>query len=233
MATTADLIARLRDIMGEEAADFYTDATEMLPALNEGKNRLFSDGFAIPKALTPIASVDGQADYNSPTDLVRWNRLLYLGEELHPISAYEYGGMDTDVMDVEGTPFYYVHDLISATGAPQFRLCPKPAASVAGAITGMYWARPADLTTGVGGVNPTWHPDFHFVPCYWAASVMLLKDHRPEAAQDMAARFEIERKRYRDAMARQRPPRSNAGLTDSSALTIGRLPAGYPDLKLR
>jgi hypothetical protein len=42
-ATTGDLIARVGDLIGEETADFYSIATDILPALNEGKDIAFTE----------------------------------------------------------------------------------------------------------------------------------------------------------------------------------------------
>jgi hypothetical protein len=230
--TTADLIARLRDLVAEEGADLFTDATEVLPSINEGVAMLFSDLYVLPTTLIPINVVSGTADYASPTDLLRWNRLLYAGEELTPISAHEYGGMDASFMDVAGTPVYYVGDLVNSAGDPQIRLCPYPAETALGRLTGTYWRHPAALTTG--GLNPTWHEAFHYVPCYWAAAILLRKDHRPEAADAMLVRFEQEKQRYRHTHARSRPPRIDAPMKQGTGSPlIGRLPAGYSDMRLR
>jgi hypothetical protein len=230
--TTADLIARLRDLVAEEGADLFTDATEVLPSINEGVAMLFSDLYVLPTTLTPINVVSGTADYAAPTDLLRWNRLLYAGEELTPISAHEYGGMDASLMDVAGTPVYYVGDLVNSAGDPHIRLCPYPAETALGRLTGNYWRHPAALTTG--GLNPTWHEAFHYVPCYWAAAILLRKDHRPEAADAMLVRFEQEKRRYRDTVAKSRPPRIDAPMTKGSGYpAMGRLPSGYPDMRTR
>ncbi|MFA6167793.1 MAG: hypothetical protein WC700_14325, partial [Gemmatimonadaceae bacterium] len=106
------------------------------------------------------------------------------------------------------TPFGYIYDQPSATGAPQVILVPPPSSSATGGLTGTIFSRPAALT--LTGVNPTWHAEFHYVPCLWAASALLLKDNRPERAADLRVRFEQEKARYRAWLAKRRPPRIEA-----------------------
>jgi hypothetical protein len=230
--TTADLVARVRDLLAEEAADLYVDASEVLPAINEGVGVLFAGLNVLHATLTPIHVVSGTTDYAEPTDLVRWNRMLYAGEELVPITAYEYGSMDSSVVDVAGTPLCYVHGLLNSSGVSMFKLCPYPNETVEDRITGSYWRRPAALDTS--GTNPSWHAAFHYVPCLWAASVLLRKDHRPESSEAMLMRFEQEKRRYSDTVAKSRPPRIDAPMTQGSGYpAMGRLPSGYPDMRTR
>lgn len=199
------LVARTRDLLGEEVADFYKDDEEILPALVEGTAQMFSDlEFALPQTLTPIASVTGTGAYALPEGTVRVRVLRWhpTGARLIPISTTEYEALEHTYATANGTPAYFVHDQLTAEGLPQAILVPPPGETTVGAITGSIDSRPSSLATS----GPTWHAQFHFVPCYWAAAKLLRKDMRPEAADDMLLEFELQKQAYRKFLGHARPP---------------------------
>jgi hypothetical protein len=200
-ATGSDkLLARLRDLISEEQGDFYDDPTEAYPSLNEGVSILFGGLDALPTAFShAVAAVDGvySPDIDAPVLLDRWIELGIAGQPLTPITTEDYLHLD---LTATGTPVKYAMGFISATGAPILRLWPTPDAVVT--ISGGYYAVPPEITDAQG---PTWHRGFHFIPCLYAASIMLEKDHRPESASRMFQRFNSERERYRHWLRTSHP----------------------------
>ena len=189
MATTADLLARVRDLVGEETADLYDDAAEMLPALNDGINILFSSMDVLLKQTTQ-ALVAGQSAY----PLADLGRMVWLKHRTGT-APYSYtnilpvGSENLEhLLALTGSePRYYTTEIVSATGATQVVIYPTPATGITGSLHGLYFGIPVALDTTSS--NPTWHLRFHFLPCYHAAAVLLRKDRRPEAALEMEALF--------------------------------------------
>ncbi len=187
MATTADLLARVRDLLGEETADLYDDAAELLPLLNDGKNGIFADIDVLPKFLSADLVAGTSAYSVADAGRIEW-------------IEYESGGTYTcmtalrpeevrDVLTLTGTtPSWYTVG-IDASGVPNVTVYPPVPATydASGSLYGLYYAVPADLDAS--GSNPTWHKKWHFLPCYHAAAVALRKDRRPEAATEMEARY--------------------------------------------
>lgn len=213
MATTVDLIARLRDLVGEETADLYTDATEMLPALNDGKNIIFNRIDVLPKLLDTNL-VAAQAAY-TVTDLgrIEWLRHKQSSSytEMHYVHAHEVESLLT----LSGDPKYYTTEMLSSTGVPQITVFPTPPTGISGSLYGYYFAIPADLAAS--GSDPTWHTPFHFLPCYHAAAVLLRKDRRPEAANEMELKFEQGLVRYERWYLERKPYRKGADAIRSQA----------------
>jgi hypothetical protein len=211
VATTGDLIARVGDLIGEETADFYSIATDLLPALNEGKDIAFAElEYALPTSLTPIDSLAGTSAYALPVNTVRVRTLKWhpTNRRLIPITTTEFESLDHTYSSTSGTPEYFIHDQLNASGAPQIVLVPPPSTSATSAVQGSIDIRPADMNTlaTTGYVGPSWHAPYHYLPCYWAASRVLRKDHRPEAADDMLAEFHEQVAGYRRYLGHKRPP---------------------------
>jgi hypothetical protein len=140
MGTTADLIARVRDLMAEETADLYEDATELLPNLNDGKEIMFADLDVLPKTLSQV--ITGSTATYEIADLGRidWIRYGASGPDLVPVHADELRWLS----GVTGTPTHYGIGL-SAAGVPQITLYPTPGATDTTTLVGSYFAIPADL----------------------------------------------------------------------------------------
>jgi hypothetical protein len=215
---TAELIARVRDLMAEETADLYGDATELLPALNEGKDIIFSTIDVLPKTLTQL--ITGAVASYAVADLGRidWIRYGTTGHDLVPIHADEI----RHTLGTSGTPQYYAIGLSNA-GVPQITLYPTPGATDTTTLVGSYFAVPADLT--ITGSNPTWH---HFLPCYHAAAVMLRKDRRPEASTEMEGRFRSGIVEYGKWYASRFPYRGDTVRSQPSPMGTSYTPT-YPD----
>lgn len=179
---TALLIARVRDLLAEESADLYQDATEILPLLNDGKEMMFSTLDVLQRDLLQVIT-GGTASY-AISDLGRidWIRYGMSGPDLRPVHADEL----RQLSGMTGTPSHYAIGL-SVMGVPQITLYPTPSVSDTTTLVGSYYAIPADLT--ITGSDPTWHKRYHFLPCYHAASILLRKDRRPEASVEMETRF--------------------------------------------
>lgn len=226
MATTAELLARLRDLVAEEAADFYTDA-ELLTALNEAKDWLFSDLYVLPKTFSDDI-VDSQSDYTSPTDLKRFIDVRYNGERLTPLRAVEVAAYK---FESEGTPRYYCPEFLETDGDRMIRLYPTPPADLTDGLTGTYFALQPDLNTTTP-VNPTWHKEFHYIPVWYAGHIYLRKDHRPEAAADMLAYAESEKRRYKVRAKKDMPFRPDGMMPspdgERTIVALGAAPEGYP-----
>ncbi|MFA6167845.1 MAG: hypothetical protein WC700_14585, partial [Gemmatimonadaceae bacterium] len=173
-ATTAQLVARTRNLLPEPSADLWGNSDEVLTALNEGVGMLFADLNALPSSLTAIDVTANTATYALPVNTVRVNSLWWnpTSALLTPYSTMEYEDLDYTLRSSASTPFGYIYDQPSATGAPQVILVPPPSSSATGGLTGTIFSRPAALT--LTGVNPTWHAEFHYTPCYWAACALLL-----------------------------------------------------------
>jgi len=188
--TTANLIARVRDLVGEETSDLYDDDTEILPALNDGKNVLFASMDVLLSTLTR-ALASGTSAY----EVADLGRVVWLKHRTGSAGAYSYTDIlpissehVQSVIDITGsTPLYFTTDIPSSDGTPQVTVYPTPGASITGEIYGLYYAVPTDLD--LVSVNPRWHARFHFLPCYHAAAVLLRKDRRPEAALEMETLF--------------------------------------------
>jgi hypothetical protein len=205
-ATTAQLVARVRNFFPESTADLWSTADEVLPALNEGVGMLFEDLPISPAAITPLNCDAIGSAIALPATLMRINKLWWdpTSVELTPHSTLEYERLDYAGRSTAGTPTGYIYDQPAADGSPQIFLVPPSESALTGCITGTAWSRPAALT--LTGVNPTWRAEFHYIPCYWAAYVLLLKDNMPQRAADMLVRFEQEKARYRSWLNKRRPP---------------------------
>jgi hypothetical protein len=188
--TTAMLLARIRDLVGEETADLYDDAAEMLPALNDGVTILFSSMDVLLKQTTQ-ALVAGQSAY----PLADLGRMVWLKYRTGTTPPYSYtnilpvGSENLEhLLELTGSePRYYTTDIVASSGDTQVVVYPTPATGITGSLHGLYFGVPVALDTTSS--NPTWHVRFHFLPCYWAAAVLLRKDRRPEAALEMEALF--------------------------------------------
>lgn len=204
-STTIQMIKRVRDLLGESVADLYDDTADILPELVTGQETMFSTLRVIQKDFTS-ALIAGQQEYVL-ADLVEMLRLYY---RTGAVGAYQY----TELSAVSGedawrvielsasTPMYYSTDTISASGDTQVVVYPVPSAGISGSIYGIYFGQPAAVSM-VG--NPRWHKRFHFTPCYYAASVLLRRDRRPEAAQEMMYDFERGVLEYQNWYDKQRP----------------------------
>jgi len=176
MATTAELLDRVRDLVAEPVADYYADA-EMLVALNEADDDIFSDVPALPKVKEQELS-DETSDYDLPSD---WGftdcvTLDSTKQELMAITARE-----AHLIDWEdgGEPTHYCDEFFDSENNPNIHIYPTPGTDVDESVNILYYALPAALVSG--SANPTWHAKFHFLPCFHAAATLLRKDHRPEA----------------------------------------------------
>lgn len=232
MATTADCLARIRDLLGEETADLYTDV-ELLAAFNDGKTQMLSAFDVLLKTTTQTLTA-GDATYA----LADLGRMLWLKHRKGTAGAYTYTELTpvssddiTSLLELTGTdPLYYTTDIADASGATQITLYPTPGTGVTGSLYGMYFSVAADCDTT--SVNPTWHVNFHFLPCYHAAAVMLRKDRRPEAALEMETLFKagcVEYERWynsrrphgQDVMHVQPSPNDSLSVTPAYPYEIG------------
>jgi hypothetical protein len=231
---TAQMIARTRDLVGEETADLFSDANEILPALNDGKDVIFSTSDVLlrdaVRALT--ASVSAYA-------LDDLGRMVFLKHRTGTAGAYAYTDLIPiaaerveDVIGLSaGTPKYYTTDIPAADGSAQITVYPEPAAGITGHLVGQYYAIPPDLaieTTPGTGQDPEWHIAWHFLPCYHAASILLRKDRRPEAALEMENKFRSGIIQYERWLQTRRPYMADAVRSQPSpndgAFTVSSYP---------
>lgn len=230
MATTAQCLARIRDLLGEETADLYDDTAELLPAFNEGKDILFSHIDVLLKTTTQalVAATDTYA-------LADLGRMVWLKHRKGTAGAYTYTNLTpVSSEDVErllslsaAEPRYYTTDIVSAAGATQVVIYPTPVAGITGSLHGMYFSVPADCD--LTSVNPTWHVSFHFLPCYHAAAVLLRKDRRPDAALEMEVLFQSGMAEYERWYNSRRPTGQDViGVQPSPNEPFG-FAATYPD----
>ncbi len=208
MPTTADLLAFTRDLLSEHGAgDFFDDAVEVLPLLNDGKNKMFAVLEVLPVVLTPITATSGVSTYNVTQKIGRFENLLHSGVSLTPLDFWAYAKKTARA----GTPTHYVPQVTDlATGADQIILYPTPAATAPSGITGFGWGVPSDLVTAPSGsvVNPTWHAHEHFLPCYWAAAQLMRKNVKPADAMELEGLFWAGVRRYQDWYNEKFPPRA-------------------------
>ena len=227
MATSAQLLDRTRQLLGEATADFYSDADDLYPTLNWAMRRLVVDAKALPAELTAINGVADTRGYDLPSDFGKMLWLRYDGNDLLPIWAPELESLDQSFFDTSSTPTFYSVDFMDADGDPQINLWPAPASNSTGAMTGFYYR----VTPAISGSqDPEWHEDFHFSVCYGAASECLREDHRQESGDRFMAMFEQEIRRYRKFLNDQRPLRHNVARRrseDGVAIPMGRLPGQY------
>jgi hypothetical protein len=195
--TTADLISRTRDLLAEQGADQFDDTTDIVPALNDGKSIMFSEVDALP-FLIDTTLAPGERDIAPPQRLSRIVSVQANGRELDMVLASE---IPDRRFDATGTPTHYCIEFLGATGDPIIRVF--PAASATCAITGMGYAQPVELSNSTPTVTPAWHKEFAFVPCYHAASVLLISDNRIESAGLMSSRFASEVSRYKSWIAKR------------------------------
>ena len=204
-STTIQMVKRVRDLLGESVADLYDDTADILPELIVGVDTMFSTLRVLQKTFT-AALVAAQSEYPLP-DLTEMLRLYYRTsingtfqyQELHSISGEDIW----KVFDLTAsTPMFYTTDTIDDEGATQVVVYPEPMAAIAGDLYGIYFGQPAVISAEL---NPAWHKKFHFLPCYYAASVLLRRDRRPEAAQEMMYDFERGVLEYQNWYDKQRP----------------------------
>lgn len=207
-ATTADLIARTRDLLAEAGADFYDDSVEILPWLNDGVVRMFANLDALLR-MTDYNLVTGTSTVDPAYAVRKFAKLLCGTTELRPLTADEYMSLPA----ATGTPYAYCAEFTTAAGGSRIMLYPTPDADVTNGLRVFAWVYPAPLVSaaeGVTAVDPTWHAPFHFAPCLWAAAVLLRKDHRPEDAVEMESRFYGEIAAYKRWLLDRFPDRSEA-----------------------
>lgn len=206
--STADLIARVRDVLAEETQDFFDDTTEILPLLNDACLDIFGDVDALPKSWTGD-TVQDQSYLALPVDIARIKVVRVADKVLTEVMVPEYHRLDA----ATGTPTKYLMVLDSA-GAEQIVFWPTPSSALAVQVD--YIAYPLTLTALQG---PVWHSRFHFLPCLYAAAELLDKDHLPENADRLRMKFEAEKVRYRQWL-NERFPR---GVFYSSAVPKGEM----------
>lgn len=201
---TADaLVARTRLYIGEVEEDFFTDS-DIVSGLNEGKNIMFADIDALPRrsTLQTVAPIGSQtaSEYALPGNFGRFisariGQSVWL-KPLDEVEAAKYEFMTTG----PSTPRYF-EPYVGTDGTRRVRLHPAPDAAYAIALR--YYALPPDLALGGQGV--AWPVEWAYIPCYYAASVVLEKDRRTAAAADKMAMFEARKRHYRIDVARRRP----------------------------
>lgn len=195
----SDLLKRLRDLLGEEVADFYDDALELLPLLNEGLVQIFSNVDAFPRYAT-TATVANTDHVHAPTDVTRWRSVKVGGTEMTYMNPVEYAQADA----ASGTPTSYTPH-IDVNGDAVLLLYPTPTSILA--VEMFYYGLPNLLsTTGGAEVGATWHRRYHFLPCYYAAAQIFHKDNLPERAELMQSKFDIGVMDYRKWLGRSLPP---------------------------
>ena len=202
--TTSDLLARTRDIVSEETPDFYDDASEILANLNDGILRAFKVLEVLPRPFAGSTVAGSPEVALSNIRVAKWHSLFFNTIPLYPMTDTEYAR----AIAQSGTPSHYSTDFLNSVGGQQITLYPTPSISSADALTGMYFAIPAALVATGTVVNPTWHAEFHFLPCWWAAAILLRKDHMPVEAAECEARFYAEIDRYSKTYHSTRPDRS-------------------------
>lgn len=182
--TTLDLIARVRDLIAEADADYYSDA-EILGYLNEGKSRMFAHLDVLPR-LFKMPLVSGESFYPLSEPVARWDMLAVDGRLVTPIMSHEYAEMMTSPS--QGTPRFFCPEVMDRNGQQMLAFYPVPNNNMV--ASGQYYAEPPDLSLGdaiavppIPASNPIWHKPYHILPCYYAAGVLLQKDRLHEKAQ--------------------------------------------------
>lgn len=203
-AAAQDLIDRVRDLISESNADYYDDP-EILGYLNEGKHRMFGFLDVIPTSYT-ASLVAGQAAYTVPSLVNRWLWMNVGTTPLKPVNSREFAALM--VNPTTGTPTHYCPEFTDASGGNQVMVFPTPATSDSTpSMSGYYYGEPANLSDSQG---PTWHAQYHMLPCYYAASILLRKDRLHETAEAMEARFNAGVEEYRVWYERKFPLRFEA-----------------------
>lgn len=198
-STTLDqLVRRTRDFLGEPEPNFYDDDADIIPALNAGKDILFSDLDALPRTWTDT-TVQGAVSLPAPEGFSRWISVRHAdGTPLVFVNQLDYAALKAET----GKPTSYVPDVLDAGGSPVIVLYPTP--NLAYTLEGSYYAIPSDMTAELG---PTWHRRFHYLVCYYAASVLLHRDNKHDEAQAHELTWERGKVDYRDWLARKAPYR--------------------------
>jgi len=232
MATTLELIARVRDLIAEAAADYYSDA-EILGYVNEGRSRMFGFLDVLPAAFT-LEVVATQEAYDLTELVARWVWLNTSTTPLIPITAREFAMLKAAGTS-SGTPTHYCPEFLKADGTTQLLFYPTPSTSDASgnpSVNGFYYAEPPLLVLAATGppavtaVNPAWHENYHFLPSYYAAGVLLRKDRLHETAEQMEGRFNAGVEEYRMWYERKFPLRFEA--TRPASEPAGRLSVDHP-----
>jgi len=218
--STAALVARTRLYIGEVDEDFFSTA-DIVSGLNEGKNILFADIDALARksTLQTVAPVGGQSasEYALPHD---FGRLISarIGQAtwLKPLDEVEASKYEFAVSASASTP-RYVEPYVGSDGSRRIRLHPAPDAVYSIALR--YYAIPPNLVLGGQGVS--WPAEWAYIPCYYAASVVLEKDRRTAAAADKMAMFEVRKRHYRIDVERRRPVKLAATRSRVTAPSMG------------
>lgn len=217
-ASTADLILRVHDLVAETGLDSYDgdgNDAEILAAIVDGVVTLFSQVDALPTELA-ANTVIGESDVAPTARVARFTSLYAAGRRLDAIYAVE---VPERSFTATGAPTHFCAEFLSGTGDPVLRLYPTPDSVVA--LTGIYYRIPPTLSLAAGSlpaVDPLWHSEFHFAPCYYAASLLLTKDNRAQSANLMLGRFFAEIDRYQKWM--------NKRTTGSKTLNVPTNPLG-------
>lgn len=197
MALTTDLIARTRDLLAEAGADFYDDALEIMPALNEGRLDLFSGLDALPMTFSDTVTIDAEGVATAPCPglLESYIEVRYDGVPLTPLTAQEVGPYS--ILEA-GTPTHYCPEFLTDGGTELMRLYPTPTSE--GTVAMTYYAYPPELVNSADPalvVDPTWHVAHHFAVCYFAAARLMPKDNLREQADRMQSRYDEQKAAYK------------------------------------
>ena len=198
--TTADMVAATRDMLAEPVPDFYTDL-EIIEALNDGKDDIFSEINAIIRAYSGTVPA-GQATVPAPADFGRWIDLrLASGAPLIYVTAEDY----TALTAATGIPGQYCPTFLDSGGGYVLVVYPTP--DVDYNLAGHYYALPPRLTDDQG---PTWHKKWHMLPTYYAAARLLPRDNKDEEAALAQTRYEQGKAEYRRWLATREPNHDDA-----------------------
>ena len=200
--SSANVLSRLRVFLAEETADFFTDV-EGFRELNAGMRMLFGNIDVLTDTDT-LSLVDGTATYALPTNFKRMiSARIGQTKWLYPINergagAYEY--LFSDGSD-ESEPDYYEPYIVDTTGAHNLRFHKTPDASYTVDIR--FYCFPPALVDG--GQGPAWPMEWAYVPCSYAAAILLEKDRRMAAASSKMAEFEALKRQYEANFMQTKP----------------------------
>jgi len=194
--TTADLVARTRVLVGEAVADMFDDNVDIIPALNEGTIKVFSKVDALIRPFSGMTTV-GSPLVGGCGSVARWITVRAGTAKLAYVDQLSY----LDLPDASGIPTQFCPDMLDASGERVLALYPTPATATA--IAGAYYAYPPRLTATQG---PAWHADRHYLPCFFAAHIILRKDNLPEEADTMYGHFLDGIAEYKRWLGTSKPP---------------------------
>ena len=152
--------AKIRRRLGEDAADFWTDA-DITAALNESiRNFAHEADWSWLSSFVSIAVAAAAVSFPIPVDVdaarIIASRIVITGIPSYKLKRVTPGD-GFRLMSVYATAsnprWYFVYSTVTATGTSVTTARLVPVVQTAGAVEMLYYRRPADLTTGADEID--------------------------------------------------------------------------------